>query len=1025
MYFDKIILGHQGITANCPEYKLPEIKLPNGNIIPKAVTIYTKMGVYTTIDEIKKLVAQGDYMAPVDSVKADVLNLNRQAKFLKWQYNNIYCGKQFSILGDSISTLDGYNPKGYKVFYSDDNCEKSGVMEMKETWWGKVIDFFGGELLVNNSWSGSRVTKLPQSDKFFPSGCSDERTGRLHINNIMPDVIIVYLSTNDWAFGAQLCFVDYLGEDLTPLENTFYSAYSMMLRKLKKNYPHSEIWCCTLNSTYMSVNSNFSFPEIHNGNDIKKYNNVIKDCVRENSCKLIDLYANQLPYDSIDGSHPNADGMNTLAVQIIREMSDEKSASFLDCKTEHDYVRLEGYYDVMAYKCRKCGKEKMENAYTNPDWDTCVIEYEQAQKDESLKNSNNECFCNKCGNVVKEKDKFCSKCGSSLAENSEFDICPNCNKRTLTHTVGSDYCTNCNYEALLYIGVKSPYIWNSVYMNTENIRDFTASFGDCPIVHISFDGEKLTVYNRINGSKDGWMRFSDDFFDNKIVNLTDEQKNEISEYIKAIDFSNWETEDYIRENYEMGACGFCINNSFTCTFNNGEYFKCYEPKYEAFNQLVDFLKKFCDNSWFEHFSEKTDENEENTVLLIEKYDPQYKYVSMNLSITRCLYDNKIKLFVESKAENIVLNQEVVSIGRNESCDIKLNYAEVSKQHARFYHEGSTWFIADTNSTNGIWLNGNKIEPNTKYELFPDDVIDIAHIDKFVFYKAKSDENFLIKQQPIILTSGTEIDGNYELPKQIGQGAFTKTYLAVDKRLNKMWAAKICVKNNSSMSIIEAIMNEAYMVKKLVHKAIPRIVDIIDNNEYFCIIEDYVEGATLKDIVDNYGAQPQYKVIDWAKQLCDVLGYLHVQNPPHIYRDVKPGNIILRLDGNIVLIDFGIMRTYKPNNLADTVALGTKGYAAPEQYGTRQTDIRTDIFGLGMTIHHLLTGVDPTENNGCTLPICQINSELSKGLEYIVSKCIELDPDNRYQSCLELLNDLNRYQQLPPKKNLFSKILGKK
>ena len=207
-YFDKVITGCPGILTVCPEYELPEIKLPNGNIIPKAVTCYTEMGYYTTIDEIKKLVAKGNYMSRY--ITEDDINLEHQAEFLKWQHNNKYFGKQFSILGDSISTLEGYNPRGYKVFYAGENCGKSGVSEMQHTWWGKVIDFFGGELLVNNSWSGSRVTKLPDSDKLFRSGCSDERTNGLHINNVRPDVIIVYLGTNDWAFGAKLEHTDYL-----------------------------------------------------------------------------------------------------------------------------------------------------------------------------------------------------------------------------------------------------------------------------------------------------------------------------------------------------------------------------------------------------------------------------------------------------------------------------------------------------------------------------------------------------------------------------------------------------------------------------------------------------------------------------------------------------------------------------------------------------------------------------------------------------------------------------------------------
>lgn len=324
--------------------------------------------------------------------------------------NNRYFGKQFSVLGDSISTLAGFNPRGYTVFYKgefsgDEKSYKANVHEMKDTWWGKVIDFFGGELLVNNSWSGSRVTKLPQNDNLFPSGCSDERTGGLHINNVMPDVIIVYLGINDWAFGA-------LRNDETrvlPINEMecFESAYNEMLRKLKRNYPKAEIWCCTLCSTKMSGNPSFSFPDSYNGNDVNYYNDAIRNIIDINNCKLIDLYANQLPYDSIDGTHPNADGMNTLAVQIIRAMCDDKGASFLDCKTEaeHDYIRLDGYYDIMKYKCKKCGKGKIEDAYRCLDWDTNVTEDKQ---------TNNKYFCNKCGAAVNEEDIFCSKCGNHL-----------------------------------------------------------------------------------------------------------------------------------------------------------------------------------------------------------------------------------------------------------------------------------------------------------------------------------------------------------------------------------------------------------------------------------------------------------------------------------------------------------------------------------------------------------------------------------------------------------------------------------
>lgn len=220
-----------------------------------------------------------------------------------------------------------------------------------------------------------------------------------------------------------------------------------------------------------------------------------------------------------------------------------------------------------------------------------------------------------------------------------------------------------------------------------------------------------------------------------------------------------------------------------------------------------------------------------------------------------------------------------------------------------------------------------------------------------------------------------------------------------------------------------------MMKKLEHPAIPLVVDIVEDETYIFIVRDYVEGDTLKFIVEREGAQDAEKVIDWGKQLCEVLQYLHSLNPPHIYRDMKPANIVLRTDGSLKLIDFGIMRLYDPRKRGDTCVLGTRGYVAPEQYGGMgQTDARTDIFGLGMTLHHLVTGVNPIEPPYEVKPIREVNPELPIGLEYIISKCIEPNPDNRYQSCDELYHDLCNYENLigPSKReSVFAKIFRKR
>lgn len=263
--------------------------------------------------------------------------------------------------------------------------------------------------------------------------------------------------------------------------------------------------------------------------------------------------------------------------------------------------------------------------------------------------------------------------------------------------------------------------------------------------------------------------------------------------------------------------------------------------------------------------------------------------------------------------------------------------------------------------------------------------------------------------------GSIIDGKYEILKRIGQGGMSKVYLAMDLRLNKQWAVKEIRKHADKKNqevMVQSLIVEANLMKKLDHPALPRIVDIIDNGNTIYVVMDYIEGESLDKILEEYGPQSQEVVIDWAKQLCDVLGYLHNQQPPVIYRDMKPANVMLKPEGNLKVIDFGIAREYKEENLADTVSLGTRGYAAPEQFGGKgQTDARTDIYCLGATLYHLVTGQNPSEPPYEMFPIRQWNPSLSGGLERILQKCTQLNPDDRYQNCDELMYALEHYEEV--------------
>lgn len=264
--------------------------------------------------------------------------------------------------------------------------------------------------------------------------------------------------------------------------------------------------------------------------------------------------------------------------------------------------------------------------------------------------------------------------------------------------------------------------------------------------------------------------------------------------------------------------------------------------------------------------------------------------------------------------------------------------------------------------------------------------------------------------------GEIIDRKYEILREVGRGGMSVVYLAMDKRLNKQWAIKEFRKDKDDANqqvALKALLDEANLMKKLDHPTLPRIVDIIDVGTTVYIVMDYIEGESLNKVLDAYGAQPQEAVIEWAKQLSEVLDYLHTQNPPVIYRDMKPANIMLKPDGTVRLIDFGIAREYKEGKEGDTEAIGTRGYAAPEQFGGRgQTDARTDIYSLGVTLYHLVTGKNPAEPPYEIYPIRHWDPNLSSGLEWLIQKCTQLNPNDRYQSCAEIsyvLDNLDKFE----------------
>lgn len=211
-------------------------------------------------------------------------------------------GKYFSVLGDSISTLQGANPADCAVFYDTARQWESGVLLPADTWWGKVIAALGGELLVNHAVSSSTVTHLPIYE--CPNyGCSDARTAALGREGIVPDVVMVFMGINDWGRGVPLA--------------TFAEAYGLMLQKLRKNYPAAELWCLTLPVGTCTRQPTFVFPTAIAGVTQAQYNDAIRAVAAEHGGRLIELYRPDAPYDTFDGYHPNAAGMQTVADGVL------------------------------------------------------------------------------------------------------------------------------------------------------------------------------------------------------------------------------------------------------------------------------------------------------------------------------------------------------------------------------------------------------------------------------------------------------------------------------------------------------------------------------------------------------------------------------------------------------------------------------------------------------------------------------------------------------------------------------------
>ncbi len=207
--------------------------------------------------------------------------------------------------------------------------------------------------------------------------------------------------------------------------------------------------------------------------------------------------------------------------------------------------------------------------------------------------------------------------------------------------------------------------------------------------------------------------------------------------------------------------------------------------------------------------------------------------------------------------------------------------------------------------------------------------------------------------------------------------------------------------------IQNFEREANILASLSHPAVPKIFDFFSESSRSYLIMEFVDGQTLEDLMDlRRHAFSEEEVVDWGLQICDVLAYLHSQKPPVIFRDVKPANLMIKPDGRVMVIDFGIAKVFEHGQRGTMI--GTEGYSPPEQY-RGIAEPRGDIYALGATLHHFLSGRDPRLEPPFTFherPIRLFNPDISAELEAVIAKALAYDIEERFESSIAMAQALS-------------------
>ncbi len=265
-----------------------------------------------------------------------------------------------------------------------------------------------------------------------------------------------------------------------------------------------------------------------------------------------------------------------------------------------------------------------------------------------------------------------------------------------------------------------------------------------------------------------------------------------------------------------------------------------------------------------------------------------------------------------------------------------------------------------------------------------------------------------------LLPGNLLGGRYRIIELIGEGGYGAVYKAQDERFQAQRLVAIKEMSDSQLSsrkrakALQDFRQEADLLVQLKHPNLPNVSDVFEEGGKAYLVMEFIEGKTLEEVLEEE-QQPldEGLVMGWAAQLCTVLHYLHTRPQPIVFRDMKPGNVMVMADGEIKLIDFGIARLFKETGKQDTTLLGSRGYAPLEQYGRAQSDARSDIYALGATLYNLLTKEIPIDalsryaKPKLFSPPRRLNPKISSAVETVILKAMAEDPRKRYQTAAEM------------------------